>query len=153
MSKDTNKGFLGGAIIGGIIAAIAALLFAPKSGKETREEIAGKAKKVAADISKELHVAHNEIQKRLTKLKAAAKDLKGEAAQDAKVLIKKTEALRDDLKVAAANIGEATSDVKAELADNAKMLLKSSSQVLNELESFSKKLASNASSQAKKVVK
>ena len=39
MSKKSG-GFLLGAVIGGTAAAVAALLFAPKSGKELRDELA-----------------------------------------------------------------------------------------------------------------
>lgn len=43
-----GKGFLKGATIGAIIGAAAALLLAPKSGKEMRDDV----KKMAQDLSK-----------------------------------------------------------------------------------------------------
>ncbi|MFF2888787.1 YtxH domain-containing protein [Paenibacillus sp. NPDC057967] len=43
--KDT-KGFLLGAIAGGVIGSITALLFAPKAGKELRQDISAGAQKV-----------------------------------------------------------------------------------------------------------
>lgn len=43
--KDT-KGFLLGAIAGGIIGSVTALLFAPKAGKELRQDISAGAQKV-----------------------------------------------------------------------------------------------------------
>lgn len=153
MSKTDKKGFLQGAIIGGLVAGIGALLFAPKSGKETRADIAKGAKKVANDISGELGVVHDELQKRATKLKAASKDLKGQAAKDAKVLIEKAEGLKADIKVATANIGEVGAEAKSEVVENATMVLASGKQVLQELELFAKKTASSASQQVKKAVK
>lgn len=45
LRKDT-KGFLLGALAGGVIGSITALLFAPKAGKELRQDIAVGAQKV-----------------------------------------------------------------------------------------------------------
>lgn len=47
MSKNGGK-FVIGAMIGAAAGAIAGILFAPKSGKETRKEIGEKAKDYAA---------------------------------------------------------------------------------------------------------
>lgn len=38
-----NEGFVGGLLLGVVIGAIVALIFAPKSGSETREMVAGTA--------------------------------------------------------------------------------------------------------------
>jgi len=46
MSKSTGK-FVAGALIGAAAGAIAGVLLAPKSGKETRADIANKAKEYA----------------------------------------------------------------------------------------------------------
>lgn len=43
MSDKYTKGFVVGAIIGGAIGAVTALLFAPKSGEELRKDIAEKS--------------------------------------------------------------------------------------------------------------
>ncbi|MEK3883590.1 YtxH domain-containing protein [Paenibacillus sp. PL2-23] len=44
-NKDT-KGFLLGALAGGVIGSVAALLFAPKTGKALRQDISAGAQKV-----------------------------------------------------------------------------------------------------------
>ncbi|GAK38699.1 YtxH domain-containing protein [Paenibacillus urinalis] len=44
--KDTNKSLLWGTLIGTVAGSITALLFAPKSGAELREDIAENAKLV-----------------------------------------------------------------------------------------------------------
>ncbi|RJE89771.1 YtxH domain-containing protein [Paenibacillus sp. 1011MAR3C5] len=49
--KDT-KGFLLGAIAGGVIGSITALLFAPKAGKELRQDISTGAQKVGGTTIK-----------------------------------------------------------------------------------------------------
>ena len=48
------KGFLLGAIIGGAVGAITALLFAPKPGKELREELSYRSKDL---IEKDLNAS------------------------------------------------------------------------------------------------
>lgn len=150
MNKE-SKGFLKGALVGGIVAGVSALLFAPKSGKETRQDIKKAAKTASDRVQAELTHGQQELQAKLGNVKAMAKDLKGEAAEDAKVLIKKAEALRDDMKVAASNIGDAAADMRDEVSDNAKVLLKSSGEVLAELEKFSKKMASSTKAKAKNI--
>jgi len=47
MSKSTGK-FVAGALIGVAAGALAGVLLAPKSGKETRKDIANKAKEYTA---------------------------------------------------------------------------------------------------------
>ncbi|WKZ31024.1 MAG: YtxH domain-containing protein [Candidatus Dojkabacteria bacterium] len=49
MGKNAGATFLKGALVGAVAGATAGILFAPKSGKETREDI----KKAAAKLSKE----------------------------------------------------------------------------------------------------
>jgi gas vesicle protein len=44
--RKETKGFFLGALAGGVIGSIAALLFAPKAGKELRQDIAAGAQKV-----------------------------------------------------------------------------------------------------------
>jgi gas vesicle protein len=46
------KKFTIGLAVGTVIGAIVGLLFAPKSGKETRQLLAAKAKKIKEKISK-----------------------------------------------------------------------------------------------------
>jgi gas vesicle protein len=69
MSKD-KKGFGGKLALGAILAAaagyIAGLLTAPKSGKETREDIKKKANEVYVNAEKELKKLHTELNERLT---------------------------------------------------------------------------------------
>ena len=45
--------FLKGFLLGGLIGSVIALLYAPKSGKETREEISQKAEELAHKAKEE----------------------------------------------------------------------------------------------------
>jgi len=68
---ENNKGqeysrglsFLKGAIIGGIVGAIAALAFAPKSGKELRADIKRRTNELANDADEALQVLHEKTDK------------------------------------------------------------------------------------------
>lgn len=68
MSKE-HKGFGGKLAIGAAIAAaagyVAGLLTAPKSGKETREDIKRKANEVYVAAEKELKKLHTELNEKL----------------------------------------------------------------------------------------
>lgn len=68
MSKE-GKGFGGKLAIGAAIAAaagyVAGLLTAPKSGKETREDIKRKANEVYVAAEKELKKLHTELNEKL----------------------------------------------------------------------------------------
>jgi gas vesicle protein len=50
---DFAKGILTGVLIGGLVGIVVGLLIAPKSGTETREELAGKAKDFAEKLQDE----------------------------------------------------------------------------------------------------
>jgi gas vesicle protein len=55
MSK--NGDFVAGLIVGGLIGAVIGILYAPKSGKETREEIGRKADELLSKAREEYEVA------------------------------------------------------------------------------------------------
>jgi gas vesicle protein len=52
MSDSTND-LIKGLVIGGLVGAVLGILYAPKSGKETREDIAMKADKLLAKAREE----------------------------------------------------------------------------------------------------
>ena len=51
MSKSCD--FIGGFIIGGLVGAVIGILYAPKSGKETREEIGRKTDELLSKAKEE----------------------------------------------------------------------------------------------------
>lgn len=62
-------GFFIGAIIGGLIGAITALLLAPASGAELRAQISDRAKNIAADVRQAASTKRIELQERLETLR------------------------------------------------------------------------------------
>jgi gas vesicle protein len=86
MSKSGD--FIGGLIVGGLIGAVIGILYAPKSGRETREDLARRADEVMAKAKEEYEIAVEKGKKAydatLARLKAfeeAAKE-KVEEAED-----------------------------------------------------------------------
>jgi len=68
-NKKASKSFLWGLLAGSITGAVTALLFAPKSGRELRGDIAETAQKVGektADISRQAGSAVQSLAKRTT---------------------------------------------------------------------------------------
>jgi len=52
-----SSDFLKGVLIGGLVGAVAGILFAPKSGKETREDIARKTDEIIKKAKEEYELA------------------------------------------------------------------------------------------------
>lgn len=81
-----GKGFIIGAAVGAIVGSVTALLFAPQSGKETREDIVKAAKHVGS-----------ELDKKRKELEGAMVRLKGTAAKEGAQLLKQIDALKAEL--------------------------------------------------------
>ena len=76
--NDLFKGaalFLGGAIVG----AAAALLLAPKSGEELRQDLAGMAEDVKKRTQEYCEQVKQEVEKKVAKVQAAAAEVQKEA--------------------------------------------------------------------------
>jgi|APFre7841882793_1041355.scaffolds.fasta_scaffold106633_1 gas vesicle protein len=63
-------GFIIGTLIGGIIGSGLAILFAPSSGKELRDQIADRTKGFVAEIRNASDTKRIELQERLEDLRA-----------------------------------------------------------------------------------
>lgn len=61
MSKDANKKFALGALIGAVAGVVTGLLTAPKSGKETRQDIKNTANKVVVEAEKKLKGLYKDL--------------------------------------------------------------------------------------------
>jgi gas vesicle protein len=79
--SEKNGGLLKGLIIGGLIGAVLGILYAPKSGKEMREELAGKTDELLSKAREEYEKAVEKsgiisetAVKRLEELESSAKE-------------------------------------------------------------------------------
>ena len=61
--EDFAKGILTGALIGGLVGVVVGLLIAPKSGAETREELALKAKDFAEKVQDEYDTLYDKARR------------------------------------------------------------------------------------------
>jgi gas vesicle protein len=87
-------------------------LFAPKSGKETRQDIKDTAAKVAARLQEEAKKLQSEITELIEKAEAQFKDKSSTATDKAKELVAKAKHERDLLVVLATSVKEGKADDK-----------------------------------------
>lgn len=93
MGKQQSGGgkFVVGTIIGAAVGAVAALLTAPKSGKETRADLKEKATEVSHEAMRQLRKVEGELNKRISDAKKMAGKLEGQAKAEVEVVIAKAE--------------------------------------------------------------
>ncbi len=79
------EGFIKGIILGGIVGAVAGILYAPKSGRKTRDDISGKAEELLTKAKKEYEAtlkksseAYESAVKQLKQLESSVKEKVGE---------------------------------------------------------------------------
>ncbi len=84
MSREENIGFLKGILVGGLIGAALGILFAPKSGKETREKIAQKSgeffSKAKDEIERGLEKSKDAYESMMASVKECREELQGKVA-------------------------------------------------------------------------
>ena len=108
MAKGKKFGL--GILVGAVVGVIAGLLTAPKSGKETRQDIKNKAKEVKGAAERKLKDAHKELGKLSSQAKAKAADLKGKAKEELNELSKKADSLKEQIKAAITSIKSGDDD-------------------------------------------
>lgn len=81
-NSKSPAGFLTGLFLGGVAGAVTALLFAPQSGQETRQQIQQKAIKVSEDAADRVDEVVSQARTRTGQVKAnlteKARDLKNQ---------------------------------------------------------------------------
>jgi gas vesicle protein len=60
--------FLGGLLIGGAAGSVVAMLFAPQSGKKTRDKLMDKAETTYTDAQRKMSERLNELQNKIDKM-------------------------------------------------------------------------------------
>lgn len=82
MAKATGRKFAIGALVAGVAGYLAGILTAPKSGKETRNDIKDVALRTKAEAEKSLKALHSELNELITEGKTKVKELKNTAKAD-----------------------------------------------------------------------
>lgn len=100
MSKESNlsKGLLIGFLTGGVVGAAIALLYAPKSGKELRQDLKGKADELIDDAEKYIDVAKEKAVDLINEGKKKSESLVSDAKIKAEELIKDAEKVFSEAK-------------------------------------------------------
>ncbi|MFA5182879.1 MAG: YtxH domain-containing protein [Syntrophales bacterium] len=103
--SDRAGDFLKGLVIGGLVGAVIGILYAPKSGKETREEIGKKAEELLSKAKEEYEQALEKSRKtyetavsRLKKIEEAAREKVGELESKAGEMVEKGKVSLEDNK-------------------------------------------------------
>lgn len=84
MSENRCCYWVRGLLVGGLIGVIAGLLCAPKSGKETREELSVKTDEISARIKDEYGTALDKSKAAYDNLLARLRELEARAEKKAK---------------------------------------------------------------------
>lgn len=108
MSKGKKFGL--GIIIGAIAGVATGILTAPKSGKETRQDIKNKAGELKGAAERKLKEAHKELDKLSNEAKDKASELKGKAKDEMNELAKKADELKERVKSAITSIKSGDDD-------------------------------------------
>ena len=142
--NEHSKGLLKGTIVGVIVGGIAALLLAPKSGKETQDDIKLRAKKMAKDSNIRMVEVQAELDGRIDNLKVAARNLRGDAYEESQRLITRAEVIKNDLRDSADRLATSSKVAKQGASIDAKRLITEGQAVLDELARATKKIMSTA---------
>jgi gas vesicle protein len=78
-----TKGLVIGLLAGGVVGAITALLYAPKSGKELRSDLKQKANDLADEASEYVTIARTKATDTISKTKHRADELASEVKEQA----------------------------------------------------------------------
>lgn len=108
MAKGKKLGL--GILIGAAAGLVTGLLTAPKSGKETRQDIKDKAKEVKGSAERKLKDAHKELIKLSDEAKLKAKSLQGKAKDEMNELSVKADELKERVKNAITSIKSGDDD-------------------------------------------
>lgn len=98
MSENGEGGFefFRGFLVGGIVGAAVALLYAPKSGKETREDLRKKSLELRGDAEAKLELAQKKAEEFLDETRKKIDELREEAESAAQEIKGKATGLFDE---------------------------------------------------------
>ena len=139
-----NRNFWKGTLVGAAVGAVAGLLLAPKSGKETQADLRQAARGVVGDLDRRANEVWGDLTGRIDDLKEVAQDLTGEARQESQELIARAELLKRELRDSASKLAQGSVRVKDEVVSDVRLLVDQGSGLLVELERVAKKLAGAA---------
>lgn len=126
MSKGTGKKIAAGAAVAGLVGYVVGVLTAPKSGKETREDIKHTATKAKTQAEKKLKELHSELNRKLELAKKRGTKLTGKAREEFDKAISSADAVKEKVRemLSALHEGDADDPELKQALDDAKKALK-----------------------------
>lgn len=129
MSKQKGKFFLG-AMFGAFLGAVAALLTAKKSGRETRDDLKNKANDLNNDARRQLRKLEGELNKKISDSKKILDKTQGEMKKKVEKSINQAQSYRDKISI---GLEEAQKNTQKKLDEK---FLDDVKKVLDELQSL-----------------
>lgn len=133
MSKQ-GRNFAIGAMIAATAGYIAGVLTAPKSGKDTRRDIANSASKAKTEGEKQLKALHSELQETIDKANNQASKAKNKATKEYKEALAKADMAKTKTKLLLSALHDGDAD-----DPNLKAVIKEATSAKNNLVKFIKK--------------
>lgn len=130
MGKRTKDIAIGAAIAAGV-GYLVGILTAPKSGKETRKDIANTAAKVKTEAEKKLKQLYGELSELIAEGKKRAESLKSTAKTDLEAVVARAVAAKERVREVLSALHEGESDDKD--LDNA---VKEVTKALDDLKAY-----------------
>ena len=130
--NKTAKGLLLGFVTGGIVGAALALLYAPKSGKELRNDIKIKKDELMDDTTEYLHIAKSKATDLINEGRRKSEELISDAKKKAGTLIDDANSILNDAKEKATTTNEATKDKLTTESDKVKDAFKAGLDAYNQ---------------------
>jgi gas vesicle protein len=132
--KDSTKKFAIGTVIAGAVGYVAGILTAPKSGKETREDLKDAAGRALAEGEKQLKNLHTELADLLKEAQGAATKLKGEGREQLEKAMMAAATVKEKTRVLLSAAHEGTAEDK-----DLQKAIKEANKAVDHLKSYLKK--------------
>lgn len=136
--KDAKSGSAGKVILGTAFAAaagyVAGILTAPKSGKETRQDIKDKASETYAAAEKELKKLHTELTEVLGQVNAKLKDIRAEGGRRFDEVLAQSNKAKDKVREMLSGLHDGEADDK-----DLQKAISDATKAVEELRAFLKK--------------
>jgi len=110
--KDTAKKFAVGTAVAAAAGYVAGILTAPKSGKETRQDIKTNAQKGWSEAEKQLKTLHTELDKLMGEAKAKTGELSEKTQKELSSLLEKARDSKEKARAVLSGIHEGDAEDK-----------------------------------------
>lgn len=112
MKNNATKKFAVGAVLAGVVGYVAGILTAPKSGKQTREDVKQTASKAKVAAEKQLKMLHAELTTLADQLAIQTKQAKTSVDKELNKALSKAAASKDKVRQTLSAIHEGGADDK-----------------------------------------